>query len=727
MHQNLLYRHGQRSSINYVLVIDEQPKTYSFVPPTEFQNEIIRFISYLPKDILQISESLTYYELVKRNSLDDPYRFHIKYSVNLEEYLKLMPINRIYLFFIDSKSSLIKQNVTLFAKYHTVGRFYYFFNDKGNKTTILPNQISGPGHFMRELYTKQQDLFNLMGMPDKWLSPETAIGWNGFYHFPSFIPAQTNYRIANTITGNFTYEDSRDDGKITEEKILAHRKASNEGHKNPNSFSRQLQIIEEIDKIDFFAETCFDEGLIKPVHEIEPFLVPLILVAPFQNPDMRDFLSEGVKSEYKEYLSELDFEQTENYINSIRPPKSAEAFLISSRLMGLKTQFLDDIAFLHSSFYSSPIVRLPTQGKTMYRNLSFFRNEAAGRITAPGSRNKIFKTIQSFGQQLRHRTLSKELTEKLRDENRQIVAISDLPVEWMDIEGIPMAFTHDICRLPETALHGLMANFVSHEQWQYLVPKDILKKTLVVFGSDEPAFRKWYPGVCMVGEKNGVIMRECYSLAALKKAVDEVSPDFLIIDSHGSYDKESKSSVLFFGKERLTGDMVIELGISAPLVFLSACSTAPTYGTINTIANAFFERGALSVTTTYLPIGVDTGSILYIRILNNLITASQKPMHQNWLAFISHMLRTSAVGAAYRHHYQKNTGDPLGSPDAQSNDYTYLLSFYHRRQIFTKMTKGIGPNLAASIPEFLFYSILGRADLIKFENWEEEFQKANPM
>jgi type IV secretory pathway TrbF-like protein len=98
MQGGLMYRYGQRSAIIYVLVMDEQPKTHSFIPPAEFQNKILRFISYLPKDLVQISDSLTYYELVQRNGLDDPYHFHVKYSVNLEEYLKVMPANRPYLF-----------------------------------------------------------------------------------------------------------------------------------------------------------------------------------------------------------------------------------------------------------------------------------------------------------------------------------------------------------------------------------------------------------------------------------------------------------------------------------------------------------------------------------------------------------------------------------------------------------------------------------------------------
>lgn len=727
MHHSVKYRFGQRSSIFYVLVMDEQPKGFPFVPPREFDNDVLKFVSCLPKDILQISESLAYFELTLRNALDDPYQFQVKYAINLKEYLELMPINRPYLFFIDPKSKHLSKTIELLARFHNGLRFYHFFGDDKQGEDLMPNQIKSPGHFLQTVYLQQEEMFALMGPPFKHLAPETGIFWKEFYEFPFFVAAQTNFRAANTITGNFPYGLMEEVDKPREEQIKANADFSVDSQKHRHSFFRQQQIIEQADKIDFFVEKCFEHKLIIPVHGIEPFYAPLILISPFQNPDVKGFLQEDIRPEHREYFFSFDLEQTENYINLGKPPKNVEGFMLTAQLTRSRTQYLDDVAFLHSSFSTSPIIRLPAQGKTMYRSLSFFRNEAAIRLTSPGNRGKILRTVQSFGKQLSKRTISTELNEKLREENRQIVAISDLPIEWLDIDGIPLCFTHDVCRLPETGLHGLMANFVAHQQWKYAIPKDILKKTLVIFGSDEPQFRRWYSGVRMTGGKNGVVIKECLSIEALRLAIEEIKPDLLIIDSHGGYEPSLRSSVLYIGKEKLTGDVIVSQQISAPLVFLSACSTSPTYGTINTIANAFFEVGALSVTTTYLPISVDAGSILYIRLLNNLATASISPVHQNWLAFISHLLRTSAVGSAYGHFREKHPDDPTGHPDAQANDYTHLQSFYLRRKIYQKLMSSTGPKLANAMPEFLFYSILGRADLLKFEIWLERFQENNPV
>ena len=39
----------------------------------------------------------------------------------------------------------------------------------------------------------------------------------------------------------------------------------------------------------------------------------------------------------------------------------------------------------------------------------------------------------------------------------QIVAMTDLPIEWTMIDGVPLAFSHDVCRLPETPIPSLLS------------------------------------------------------------------------------------------------------------------------------------------------------------------------------------------------------------------------------------------------------------------------------
>ncbi|MEK9157591.1 MAG: CHAT domain-containing protein, partial [Patescibacteria group bacterium] len=126
--------------------------------------------------------------------------------------------------------------------------------------------------------------------------------------------------------------------------------------------------------------------------------------------------------------------------------------------------------------------------------------------------------------------------------------------------------------------------------------------------------------------------------------VNEFQPTVLIFDAHGEFDQETLSSYLRVNNnDRITGAMIIEEKIFAPIVFLSACHTNPNYGYINKLADAFFQAGCISVTATYFPISVRSGFNVYLRVLNSLDYACRHPIHKNWLSFVSHIIRTSYI------------------------------------------------------------------------------------
>ncbi len=279
-----------------------------------------------------------------------------------------------------------------------------------------------------------------------------------------------------------------------------------------------------------------------------------------------------------------------------------------------------------------------------------------------------------------------------------------------------------------------MASYATNEQCYYTVPSDIITKTLVIFGSDEPAFKFWQPIVENESKRIGFKTQVCLSVDEFTAVFNAEKPDLLIFDCHGGVDMDTKSSYLVLGSERLTGDLIVINNINPPLVFLSACSTAPTYGTINTVANAFFENSTLSVTTTYLPIDIQTSSILYLRLLNNLSYAADKGLHTNWLDFVAHIIRTSAIGEAYAFLERAKSVkvDIKKVKASQTISQAKAMSFSHRRKVFIELDNilqklsGEDKNIFSNIvPEYLFYSNLGRSDLIKFDSYQEKYNKIN--
>lgn len=107
-----------------------------------------------------------------------------------------------------------------------------------------------------------------------------------------------------------------------------------------------------------------------------------------------------------------------------------------------KLLFLDYMAYLHAQFNGSPVIRLPVIGKTMNMDLSHLGNNFSNK-------QGMVDKIRDIGELMREKLIAEGLKEKLLERNRQLVFISDLPMEWLRLGDYPLCLTHDICRVPE--------------------------------------------------------------------------------------------------------------------------------------------------------------------------------------------------------------------------------------------------------------------------------------
>lgn len=108
---------------------------------------------------------------------------------------------------------------------------------------------------------------------------------------------------------------------------------------------------------------------------------------------------------------------------------------------------------------------------------------------------------------------------------------------------------------------------------------------------------------------------------------------------------------------------------------------------------------------------------MYTRLLNNLNIAASQNVHHNWLAFMSHLMRTSYIQAPI---YRTVNRDVKIDIDTLIRLTTESMFFRKRREIYKNLntnafTKGLGADYQNIIPHYLMYSTLGRADLIRFE------------
>lgn len=539
-----------------------------------------------------------------------------------------------------------------------------------------------------------------------------------------FSPSRVNTQILNSILGNWGYSKELTD----EESIKEKAEVSKNALADKDGTARQDLLIEQIKRIRAIETMVAYNDPDKETIE-DQSRAPLVLAIPYTSIDMRKVERSSKMTQEESKMADfaeniLGYYYTKNYTvwNNkcfVRTPEELFLFqCIQRAFIEPRIRIFDLVGLLHCSMRFSPYLRLPVMGKNINSELSFVGIKNIEKLATSPSKNKsIRKAMETIGKKIASEALVPSTVEMLQKSVTQIVAMTDLPIEWMMIDGVPLGFSHDVCRIPETPAVGMLSQYMECKFIPFNIPKDILKHTLVIFGNEEDSFVKAQEPVVDLSKVLGFQIRKCLTKEAFFNTIKEMDPLLLIVDTHGGVDEETHQSFLTMGDEVVSGDDVVKSDIHPRIVFLSACNTFTTYNTVSTIANAFFQVGAAAVTTSYMPVLIEPATTLYTRLLNNLNIAATHNVHRNWLAFVSHLMRTSYIQAPIRRAVHKGVKVDI---DTLTRLTTESMFFQKRGEIYKKLntnafTKGLGADYQNIIPHYLMYSTLGRADLIRFE------------
>lgn len=548
----------------------------------------------------------------------------------------------------------------------------------------------------------------------------------------TFNPTVINTLTSHSMLGDWNY-------KMTEYSDEDRARDSMEACHHSDSFDRQDKMVGQIVKM-----IAVENQALYPIHKthltLDQINAPLIITIPFTHKDMRDYLKgihvPGYDKVEKSLRYVLSQPTNKNYTVDFRIEEDAADVTFESLSAAYYTvyfhrgRFLDIVGQLHASYKFSPYLRLPFQGVEINRELSFVAPSFSERLCKAKDKESLEKIMKQVGAKIVEGSLSQDAQKMLKECTKQIVAITDLPIEWLPLDGIPLGFTHDICRIAEFPLEGNLMHYVVNEVQKYRVPKDILKHTLVVYGARDEAF-VYYQNKCdNLAKSHGFVTKYCSNKQQFFDVVDEMKPLLLVIDTHGNYDNVLHQSYLLMGDDKIYPQDIIDHHVAVPIVFLSACNTAPTYNMSNTLANGFVQSGSLAVTSSYLPLDVSESSSVYLRLLKQLSVASQQCIHKNWLAFVSHILRTSYIHQAFYDYYKKTKKsiEDVAINGLNTQYLTRSMIFDCRRKVYEELhagldVEGIHVETSHKIPHYLMYTTLGRADLIDFESYHEDLKE----
>lgn len=720
--------------IHYNFVLGERPprNNPAFIVPEELTNDFLFSLGLYPHTFEHLVMGSDYYQAVLNTGERSGYLVTFIYadSIHLAGALPLMQKDdavNVYFICTETINCLVEIAAALKNKHNE--RCLYLVNEFQKAWFTWGNVFSSSREAIDYLKTMAPKYVDFSKIDKPYYVPECIKDIdNGL----TFNPTVINTLTSHSMLGDWNY-------KMTEYSDEDRARDSMEACHHSDSFDRQDKMVGQIVKM-----MAVENQALYPIHKthftLDQINAPLIITIPFTHKDMRDYLKgihvPGYDKVEKSLRYVLSQPTNKNYTVDFRIEEDAADVTFESLSAAYYTvyfhrgRFLDIVGQLHASYKFSPYLRLPFQGVEINRELSFVAPSFSERLCKAKDKESLEKIMKQVGAKIVEGSLSQDAQKMLKECTIQIVAITDLPIEWLPLDGIPLGFTHDICRIAEFPLEGNLMHYVVNEVQKYRVPKDILKYTLVVYGARDEAF-VYYQNKCDdLAKKNGFTTQYCVNKQQFFDVVKEVAPQLLVIDTHGNYDEKSHQSYLLMGDERIYPQDIIENHIQVPLVFLSACNTAPTYNMVNTLANGFVQSGSLAVTSSYLPLDVSESSTVYLRLLEQLSVASSQSIHKNWLAFISHILRSSYIHQAF-YNYYKNTPKSIVDVAVNGLSTQYLtrsMIFDCRRKVYEELhagldVEGIHVETSHKIPHYLMYTTLGRADLIDFESYHEDLKE----
>lgn len=718
--------------IHHIFLLGERPGrgVPMVLPPNELVNSPLLTLGFLPQTMEQLVMGYKCYLSLLRTGEHCGYSTIFVYNDSLQHFLSTD-------FIVNWNSPIVYHIVTsdireldmiseMLRKVHSDTAFY-MVDDFQKAWFKFGGAIKNTDELLTQLYKLAPQFVDFSKISEPYAVPDAGVMLD---RGMAFNPTRVNTLIGQSMIGNWGFEVE----EISKEDKA---KESANAMANEESFERQNQIIHQIRILNSIENSALVfAGITK---QIDRRKAPLILVIPFTSSDHRRQLKDIKIEGYDSQKAALDYvlsqSTSQNYTVSGKievGSKLTQEAIGSSFIFvfGRRASLLDGMALLHSSLRYSPCLRLPFLGVEINRELSFVAPKESEYVVnanlADITSKSIEKVILNIGRKIAERALSSQACEMLEKSRRQIVAISDLPAEWITVNGIPLGFTHDICRIPEVPNSSVMMHYVITQAQRYVVPRDIIHKTLVIYGSSEDVFLPYQEKCEELKARLGFCTSRCGNKDDFFKAVHHFRPEFLLLDTHGGYDEENHQTYIMMGSDRIYPQDLVDNKVSVPLVFISACNTAPTYNATNTIANGLFEAGSIAVTSAYLPLEINKSSTTYLRLLNSLAYASQHPMHNNWLSFISHILRTSFIHDAFENYYA-NSEKPIEQiANSAPTFYTAKsMIFEKRRELYKELQSGIEieghkVNYNNKIPHYLMYSTLGRADLIRFQSYIED-------
>lgn len=307
-------------------------------------------------------------------------------------------------------------------------------------------------------------------------------------------------------------------------------------------------------------------------------------------------------------------------------------------------------AGLRAASTSAAVMRLSPGVNHVFSKLdNYARHIRSNRLEARRKSRRLFENIQRSMAD----ALGPKRMDMLREEQGPVKLVSDCPLEWLNIDGLPLSLARDCSRINATP-GNVMITQLAQTQAVNVLPS-AFERPLVVSSFDEnDPLRNIMRGSlqAMRAGDGSAIDHEFRRVNTVDEFVDALNAyqgSVMIFDGHGAANTDDPVGGIIIGGEKVDVWQLRSRVRIPPIVILSACDTQSADARSHaTVGNGFLALGAKTVVATLLPVGGQAAALFAARFLLRLKDYLPAALRSgwrvlNWTEVVSGMLRMTLI------------------------------------------------------------------------------------
>jgi hypothetical protein len=295
-------------------------------------------------------------------------------------------------------------------------------------------------------------------------------------------------------------------------------------------------------------------------------------------------------------------------------PKPHPLMVVRAEELGLATEAMGALAVSELS----AVVRLPNDVNRSAGLVRSFAQQYRGN--APSSRKRLlaFREVQ--------RRLAEAVPPALIDVIRRsetgLRIVADAHLEWLDIDGIPLALRKNVCRIPTTP-GNLFIDLVGPHEHIRLTPADLTHVLIIgALKRNDPIRKMFEIAFDTFGkvwkDKMRIDFVDVASEEEFVAAIDKFEGNIVVFDGHGAHEEDSAAALYLQDEPIDVWSLRGKVRRMPPIVILSACDTHAADRNHATVANGFVALGARAVLASVFPLFAPTAATFAARLIYRL-------------------------------------------------------------------------------------------------------------